>query len=120
MNHRVEPAPELVHTNSPVLRGISELDRRDFLKVLGGGLLICLTHTSSWAQESGRAFGGNELPKDLDAWLHIAADGRVKVFTGKVEVGQNIRTSLAQLVAEELKVPFETITMVMGDTDLTT
>jgi isoquinoline 1-oxidoreductase len=119
MNHRVEPAPELVRTNSPSLRGISELDRRDFLKVLGGGLLICLTHTSSWAQESGRAFGGHELPKDLSAWLHIAADGRVKVFTGKVEVGQNIRTSLAQLVAEELKVPFETITMVMGDTDLT-
>jgi isoquinoline 1-oxidoreductase len=43
----------------------------------------------------------------------------VKVFTGKVEVGQNIRTSLAQLVAEELRVPFDTITMVMGDTDLT-
>jgi isoquinoline 1-oxidoreductase len=119
MNHRVEPAPELVQTNSPSLRGISELDRRDFLKVLGGGLLICLSHTSSWAQESGRAFGGHELPKDLSAWLHIAADGRVKVFTGKVEVGQNIRTSLAQQVAEELKVPFETITMVMGDTDLT-
>ena len=43
----------------------------------------------------------------------------VKVFTGKVEVGQNIRTSLAQLVAEELRVPFDSITMVMGDTDLT-
>ena len=42
----------------------------------------------------------------------------MKVFTGKVEVGQNIRTSLAQLVAEELRVPFDTITMVMGDTDL--
>jgi len=42
-----------------------------------------------------------------------------EVFTGKVEVGQNIRTSLAQLVAEELKVSFEAITMVMGDTDLT-
>ena len=43
----------------------------------------------------------------------------MKVFTGKVEVGQNIRTSLAQLVAEELRVPFDAITMVMGDTDLT-
>jgi isoquinoline 1-oxidoreductase len=62
---------------------------------------------------------GHELPKELSAWLHIAADGQVKVFTGKVEVGQNIRTSLAQLVAEELRVPFDAITMVMGDTDLT-
>src|SRR5580698_2126097 len=119
MNHRLEPATDFVPSISPAGRGISELDRRDFLKVLGGGLLICLTHTSSWAQESGRGFGGHELPKELSAWLHIAADGQVKVFTGKVEVGQNIRTSLAQLVAEELKVPFEAITMVMGDTDLT-
>jgi CO/xanthine dehydrogenase Mo-binding subunit len=61
----------------------------------------------------------HELPKDVGAWLHIAADGHVTVFTGKVEVGQNIRTSLAQLVAEELRVPFDAITMTMGDTDLT-
>ena len=66
----------------------------------------------------GRAFGGHELPKDISAWLHIDADGRVKVFTGKVEVGQNIRTSLAQAVAEELRVPFDSISMIMGDTDL--
>ena len=95
-----------------------QIDRRDFLKVLGGGLLICFTHHAAWAQESGRTFGGHELPKDVSAWLHIAADGQVKVFTGKVEVGQNIRTSLAQQVAEELRVPFDSITMVMGDTDL--
>ncbi len=98
--------------------GKLQLDRRDFIKVLGGGLLICLTHNAVWAQESGRTFGGHELPKDVSAWLHIAADGQVNVFTGKVEVGQNIRTSLAQQVAEELRVPFDSITMVMGDTDL--
>ncbi|MDE3186243.1 MAG: xanthine dehydrogenase family protein molybdopterin-binding subunit [Acidobacteriota bacterium] len=96
-----------------------QLDRRDFLKVLGGGVLVCLTPTSAWTQESGRTFGGHELPKDVSAWLHIAAVGKVTVFTGKVEVGQNIRTSLAQQVAEELRVPFDSITMVMGDTDLT-
>ena len=110
----------------PILGGAShsdsetkpQLDRRDFLKVLGGGLLICLTPDLAWSQESGRTFGGHELPKDINAWLHIDADGRVKVFTGKVEVGQNIRTSLAQAVAEELRVPFDSITMIMGDTDL--
>lgn len=94
------------------------LDRRDFLKLFGGGLLVCLTDVSAWGQESGRNFGSHELPKNIAAWLSIAADGRVTVFTGKVEVGQNIRTSLAQLVAEELRAPFDTITMVMGDTDL--
>ncbi len=96
-----------------------QLDRRDFLKALGGGLLICFTHPSAWAQESGGGFGRHELPKDLGAWLHIAADGKVKVFTGKVEVGQNIRTSLAQQVAEELRTQFDSITMIMGDTELT-
>jgi isoquinoline 1-oxidoreductase len=119
LSRRDAPTTEFAQSISPARPGTSALDRRDFLKVLGGGLLICFTHTSSWAQESGRAFGGHELPKELSAWLHIAADGQVKVFTGKVEVGQNIRTSLAQLVAEELRVPFDAITMVMGDTDLT-
>src|SRR5450631_239851 len=96
-----------------------QLDRRDFLKLCGGGLLVCLTGVSGSSQESGRGVGNHELPKDVAAWLHIAADGKVTVFTGKVEVGQNIRTSLAQLVAEELGVHFDAITMVMGDTDLT-
>ena len=41
------------------------------------------------------------------------------VYTGKVEVGQNIRTSLSQCVAEELHVPVSRIQMVMGDTQLT-
>jgi nicotinate dehydrogenase subunit B len=99
--------------------GSLEVDRRDFLKLLGGGLLICLVIPSAGSQESGRAFGGHELPKDVGAWLHITADGHVKAFTGKVEVGQNIRTSLAQAVAEELRVPFDSVSMVMGDTALT-
>ena len=99
--------------------GSLRVERRDFLKLLGGGLLICLSPAGARSQESGRAFGGHELPKDVGAWLQIAADGQVKAFTGKVEVGQNIRTSLAQAVAEELRVPFDAVTMVMGDTDLT-
>ena len=45
------------------------------------------------------------LPKDIAAWLHIGEDGSVTVYTGKVEMGQNIRTSLTQAVAEELHVP---------------
>ncbi|HEY1576540.1 MAG TPA: molybdopterin cofactor-binding domain-containing protein [Terracidiphilus sp.] len=93
------------------------VNRRDFLKLLGGGVLVCLTPASSFAQESGRQANRHELPMDISAWLHIDADGDVKVFTGKVEVGQNIRTSLAQAVAEELRVPFDAVTMIMGDTD---
>src|SRR5262249_13489534 len=46
-------------------------------------------------------------------------DGKVTVFTGKVEMGQNIRTSLTQQVAEELRASMASITLIMGDTDLT-
>ena len=96
-----------------------QLDRRDFLKLCGGGLLVCLGGASDKAQEAGGGFREHELPQEVSAWVHIDEGGTITVFTGKVEVGQNIRTSLAQLVAEELRVPFGSITMVMGDTDLT-
>ena len=96
-----------------------ELDRRDFLRLCAGGLLVSLSG-SAIAQESGRSgFTRHELPQDVAAWIHIGLDGGVTVFTGKVEIGQNIRTSLAQSVAEELRVPFGSITMLMGDTALT-
>lgn len=95
-----------------------ELDRRDFLKLCGGGLLVCLGGAWGAAQESGRA-REHTLSNEIGAWIHIDENGEVTVFTGKVEIGQNIRTSLAQLVAEELRVAFHAINMVMGDTDLT-
>jgi isoquinoline 1-oxidoreductase len=60
-----------------------------------------------------------ELPAEIGKWLEIGTDGTVTVYTGKVEVGQNIRTSLAQAVAEELRVPLDQVQVVMGDTDRT-
>jgi len=36
-------------------------------------------------------------------WLLIRPDGRVTIFAGKVEYGQNIRTGFAVEVAEELR-----------------
>src|SRR5438105_2720683 len=97
-----------------------ELERRDFFKLLGAGLLVYVCSGRTPAQESGhRAHSEDDLPKSIDAWIHIAEDGKITVYTGKVEVGQNIRTSLSQQVAEELRVPISSIKMVMGDTDLT-
>jgi isoquinoline 1-oxidoreductase len=100
-----------------------ELARRDFLKVVGGGILIACTAGDVLArQESGAGRPrdpSRDAPKDLEAWLHIAEDGSVTVYTGKVEIGQDIRTSLAQVVAEELHGQLASIQLVMGDTDLT-
>ena len=56
---------------------------------------------------------------ELDSWIRIQADGMVKVFTGRTELGQGNRTALSQIVAEELDVPFDRIDMLMGDTALT-
>ena len=97
-----------------------DVDRRGFVKLLGAGVVVglCVPRRTS-AQESGRAGGNRELPKEISAWLHIDEAGRVTAFTGKVEMGQNIRTSLAQQVAEELRVPVDSIRMVMGDTQRT-
>lgn len=52
-------------------------------------------------------------------WLHIERDGHVIVYTGKTEMGQNIRTSLAQAVAEELRIPVSAIELIMADTAFT-
>jgi len=95
-----------------------DLDRRDFMRLVGSGLVVVATLPRAFGQESGRGAQGRGEPADLAAWLHIDDHGRVTVYTGKVEIGQNIRTSLAQAVADELRVPVTTIAMVMGDTDL--
>src|SRR4051812_48298083 len=68
------------------------LNRRDLFKVLGGGLLVCSAARAVWAQESGGVRHDQDLPTDISGWLHIRDDGTVKVFTGKAEMGQNIRT----------------------------
>ena len=106
--------------SAPVYR--FDLDRRDFFKFLGAGVLVfSVLKQGAWSQESGRARArrGDSLPGEIDAWLHIGENGKVRVYTGKVEVGQNTRTSLSQGVAEELRLPVEQIDMVMGDTQLT-
>ena len=98
-----------------------EVDRREFFKFLGAGILIVGVLKNAHAlQESGAVRRTDEsLPKEIGAWLHLGENGAVTVYTGKVEVGQNIRTSLSQCVAEELYVPVSKIQMVMGDTKIT-
>ena len=102
-------------------------NRRQFMQTFGAGIVLILPLRRMLAQEqgqrqqgeSGRGFGGQRLPQDVGAWIHIDEDGRVNVFTGKVEIGQNIRTSLAQVIAEELHIPVSMIHLTMADTDLT-
>ncbi|MBS1812274.1 MAG: xanthine dehydrogenase family protein molybdopterin-binding subunit [Acidobacteria bacterium] len=118
-------APEIEPERYELLAGPAyhfQVARRDFFKGLGGGVLILFAVKEARAQQEsggGRRGGGRTAPQEISAWLHIGEDGVTTVYTGKVEVGQDIRTSLAQVVAEELRVSITTIRMVMGDTDLT-
>jgi nicotinate dehydrogenase subunit B len=124
MNHELDSAtplePERYELSAAPTYHFA-VDRREFFRFLGAGVLIVCVLKDSEAQESGgdKRTQGVSLPKDIGAWLHVGADGGVTVYTGKVEMGQNIRTSLTQAVAEELRVPVEKIQMVMGDTQLT-
>jgi nicotinate dehydrogenase subunit B len=113
--------PERYELHSSAIHHFN-LQRRDFFKVMGAGIAIFTVAVDAvTAQESGarRHNGDQDQPKDVSSWLHINDDGIVTVFTGKVEVGQNTRTTLAQSVADELRVPLASIRMVMGDTALT-
>ncbi|HKI86961.1 MAG TPA: molybdopterin cofactor-binding domain-containing protein [Thermoanaerobaculia bacterium] len=92
----------------------SGMDRRTFLKLMGEGIvvMVALGPTELVSQRRWRSY-----PKDINAYLLVRADGKVSVFTGKIEMGQGVMTSQAQMVADELDVALESIDIVMGDTD---
>ena len=90
--------PERYELNEPPAYRF-EVDRRGFLGSAGAGILVAL---AAPAQESGRRGGfGQNMPQAIGAWLHIAPDSSITVYTGKVEVGQKYSDFLSQAVAEE-------------------
>lgn len=100
----------------------SRLKRRDFIRLTGagiGGLYIFFQSGSACNLIDSEADQRRTLPTDYNAFLRIGEDGTVTCFTGKIEMGQGIITSLAQMLADELDVSFDKVKMVMGDTDLT-
>jgi nicotinate dehydrogenase subunit B len=94
------------------------MKRRNFIKILGGGIVILFQPWNALDILALPAEQRRTLTKDYNAFLHIAEDGTVSCFTGKIEMGQGVITSLAQMMADELNVPLEKVKMVMGDTDL--
>ena len=83
-----------------------EVDRREFFKFLGAGILVVCALKECTRRNLVPSNGGlaKNFPREIGGWLHIGENGVVTVYTGKVEVGQNIRTSFSQAVAEELLV----------------
>jgi isoquinoline 1-oxidoreductase len=98
----------------------SEVSRRKFLKIFGGGIVVTVSANDLLALQEApvRRRFGRELPDDFNAFLRVGENGRVACFTGKIEMGQGVVTSLAQMLADELEVSLDSVDMVMGDTDL--
>jgi CO/xanthine dehydrogenase Mo-binding subunit len=92
------------------------LNRREFVQVLGAGLLLAVTDGTALAQRSGGRGGGR--PATVAARIHLGTDGTVTVMVGKVEMGQGSRAELTQAAAEELCLAPEQIRLIMSDTGL--
>jgi nicotinate dehydrogenase subunit B len=98
------------------------LNRRSVLAG-GGALIVSFSLRDSFAQSQGAPAAAPPPPPGslkgapyLDSWIRIDADGIITVFTGKAEIGQGFKTACQQIAAEELDVPFASVTLVTADT----
>lgn len=95
---------------------LPKYDRREFLKKLGGGVIIVFS-LSQLGFVAGCKNADEDQP-DFNAYLRVKEDGSVDCYSGKIEMGQGINTSLAQVLADELEVSLDKVNMIMGETDL--
>ena len=96
--------------------------RRNFLKGTGALIVTFSLADCSKAPSSGSTsqVSGLDVPLDqVDSWIAIAQDESVTGYTGKCEFGQGFRTVQYQLIADEMYVPRERITLIVCDTALT-
>ena len=95
----------------------ASLDRRAFLGT-GAGLLVTLALPAG-SQTAPRDPAAGPAPDRLDSWLAIDAQGRITASVGKIDAGLGIPTAFMQIVADELDVPLEHVSLRMGDTHTT-
>jgi CO/xanthine dehydrogenase Mo-binding subunit len=93
--------------------------RRDFLRNAGLMLVGFSVAGKTASAQSPISPDGLVNAAQVDSWVAIGADDSVTCFTGKVELGQGIRTVQYQLVAEELSVPLNRVRLIMGITGIT-
>jgi CO/xanthine dehydrogenase Mo-binding subunit len=96
------------------------VSRRAFLHASGALVIgFSLAPDLVAAQDRARLPGSLNTNRMLGAWLSIGPNGRVTIFTGKIELGQGIGTALVQIAADELDVDLARIDVVSGDTSRT-
>src|SRR3981081_2213025 len=93
------------------------IDRRSLLQATGA-LVVTFSLTSS-AEAQSAAVAKTVSPDRVDGFLAIGTDGKVTVYSGKVDLGTGVLTALTQIVAEELDVLMSNVLVIQGDTSLT-
>ena len=95
------------------------IDRRSLFKGAGALVVAIGIPDGAATAEIGNPVKPPLSPDQLDSWLAVKADGDVVAYFGKMDMGQGVDVAIAQIVAEELDVPFERVNVVMGDTACT-
>jgi CO/xanthine dehydrogenase Mo-binding subunit len=102
-----------------------KLSRREFVRKGCDALVVGFSFHGgafpkiAWGQTGALASAKPVNPEELDSWLSIGRDGKVTVYTGRIDMGTGVETAFGQLISDELDVLFESVKVVMGDTDLT-
>src|SRR3954463_2302604 len=92
------------------------ISRREFLQASGALVVSVLVPFEESIAKGVSAARQNLVPNELDSWIAVLPSGRVQAFFGKMDMGQSLEPAIAQIVADELDVPFERVDVLMGDT----
>src|ERR1700743_147661 len=93
-------------------------DRRAFLKGTGA-LIVSFSTVGLHPAAAQDAAIKTVSPDEVDGFLRIDQSGAVTLYSGKVDLGTGVRTAMTQIVAEELDVPLNVVSVIQGDTALT-
>src|SRR5690242_10037497 len=91
-----------------VSQAANSFSRRGFLRTIAAtGLAISI----DWPAD------GADVPVRLAGWVHVGPDGVATIFTNTSEIGQGTSTALAQLLADELELPWHNVRIAMAPVD---
>jgi CO/xanthine dehydrogenase Mo-binding subunit len=96
----------------------SSVNRRSVLKA-SGLLVVAFSLVPRFTIANPSGASKPVTPEQVDSYLAIGPDGRITVYSGKVDLGTGLRTALTQIVADELDVPLDHVNLIQGDTLLT-
>ena len=98
-----------------------QISRREFLKASGGLVVtFAMGNRPAYAAAPPSGVKAKTVALDqVDGFVAIDRGGMVTIYSGKVDLGTGLHTALTQIAAEELSVPFSSVTLIQGDTALT-